>query len=75
MVEANQERRYGARISGLAGENTILVEQTSRIHPGTGNNPHTIDHDAQGRIIVRHVHRDNDAEVAQAVRDALTGNL
>ena len=75
MVEPNQERRYGARISGLDGRDVILVQQTSRLHPGAGNNPYTIDQDEQGNNIDRHVQRDNDAEIAQAVRDALAGQL
>ena len=69
------ELRYGVRISGLGGGNTILIEQTSREHPGTGSNPHTLDRDEQGRLIQRHVRLDNDAEIAQAVREALEGRL
>lgn len=69
------ERRYGTRISPLAGENTILISQTSRAHPRTGNNPYTLDHDEQGNLIERHVRLDDDAEMAQAVRDALMGEL
>ena len=69
------ERRYGARISGLDGGNTILIQQTSRVHPGTGNNPYTLYHDEQGSPIERHVRLDNDAEIAQAVREALKGEL
>ena len=64
------EGRYGARISGLDGGDIILIEQTSREHPGTGNNPYTIDRDK-----LRHVRRENDAEIALAVREALKGQL
>ena len=70
-----QERRHGARISPLGGGNTILVEQTSRLHPGSGNNPYTIDHDDKQSPITRHVRLDNDQEIAQAIRDALLGDL
>lgn len=71
----SEERRYGARISPLGGDGTILVEQTSRLHPGTGNNRHTIDHNADGKPIARHVHIGDTQGIAQAIRDALHGRL
>ena len=76
LAEERQERRYGARVSPLGRDGIILVEQTSRLHPGTGNNPYTIDHHPDdGRSITRHVHLDQDHEIAGAVRDALLGRL
>ena len=68
-------RRYGARISPLGGGLTILVEQTSRLHPDRGNNPHTLDLDVKGQPIARHVRLSDDHEVARAVRYALQGQL
>ena len=70
-----QVQRYGVRISPLSGEDIILVEQTSRLHPWTGNNPYTIDHDEDGRIICRHVDLNDDYAIAEAVRSALLGSL
>ena len=70
-----EERRYGARISALDGGDVILVEQTSRLHPGTGNNRYTIDHRPDGRLITRHVHLNDDNQIAEAIRDALLGRL
>jgi hypothetical protein len=69
--EEIQERRYGARVSPLSGHDVILVEQTSRLHPGTGNNRYTIDHHPDQRPNARHVRLDDD----QAIRDALLGQL
>ena len=70
-----QERRQGARISPLAQEDMILVIQTSRLHPGPGNNPYTIDLDDNRNPISRHVSLYDDEGIGQAIRDALLGQL
>ena len=60
--------RYGARIFPLAG-NKALVKQT--VKSGTAQNAdYVIDGQRE-----RHVDLADDAEVAQAVRDALAGEL
>ena len=70
------ERRYGARVSSLGEDGIILVQQTSQLHPGTGNNPYTIDHHpGGGKSVIRHVRLDQDHEIAEAIRDALLGQL
>ena len=68
------EMRYGVRISGLDGRDIILVEQTCREHPGTGNNPYVLPH-PDGKRYFKHVHRDADNELAMAVRAGLSGKL
>ena len=76
MVEPlHSDRRYGARVALLDHE-TILVQQTSREHPVTGNNPHALDHvPGTDKVISRHVHWANVEELSRAVRDALYGRL
>ena len=69
------EIRYGVRISGLDGGDTVLVEQTWREHPGSGNNRFTLNHPPDGKRFFRHVKFDDDAGIAEAVRDALKGQL
>ena len=71
----SEERSYGVRVSSLGGGEKILIKQTSREVIKGGNNRHTIDHDADGKEIFRHVDRKDDQAVAQAVRDALRGRL
>ena len=75
MSDSQRVRLYGARVSRPGGESTILIEQTSREHPGTGNNPYTIDQDDEGRNISRFVDFDNDGDIAQGIRDAVRGVL
>ena len=75
MSDSQRVRVFGARVSRPGSEGTILVEQTSREHPGTGNNPYTIDQNEEGRNISRFVDFDNDAGIAQAIRDAVQGIL
>ena len=69
------EIRYGVRISRLDDEGRILIEQTWREHPGTGNNPYRLTHPKHPKRRFRHIHRDNDEEIAETVRQALQGAL
>ena len=71
----SEQRSYGARVSPLGGSGTILVKQTSREHPGSRNNRHKIDHDADGKEIFRHVKMSDTQGIAQAIRDALGSRL
>ena len=73
--EPTQERRYGARVSPWGGGDYILVQQTSRLHPGDGNNPRTIDHHPGGKPITRPVRLGDCQAIAKAIRDALLGQL
>ena len=72
-------RRFGARIARLdqGGQAVILVQQTSREDQGPGsNNPYTIDrHPGSENQIERFVAWDNDEDLAQTIRAALTGEL
>ena len=69
-------KRHGARISSLAGKDTILIQQTVRDNVKGGNNRYILDHSESDRkIIERHVKIDDDAAIAKAVRKALTGDL
>lgn len=70
-------RVFGARISRLDGDpnGRILVFQTSK-QSEKPNAAYTIDKRADGKkMIFRHVDRNDDSAIAQAIRDALQGQL
>ena len=68
---ATEEVHFGARVSGLDNWGTVVVEQTSRKHPGAGNNPYTADHGPDGKPICRFVRFDSDQEIRDALRGCL----
>lgn len=63
--------KYGARVVNLP-PNVILVEQT-KFSDKQGR--YVIDHEPNGNKIERHVKRDDDHALAEAVRAALDGRL
>lgn len=63
--------KYGARIANLP-PNVILVEQT-KFSKKLGR--YIIDHDASGNKIERHVKRNDDLALAEAIRAAVEGRL
>ncbi|MEA2554172.1 MAG: hypothetical protein QOJ65_2348 [Fimbriimonadaceae bacterium] len=73
MGEEVSERnvRFNARVVYL-GPTTFLVEQTKYSEK---ERRYVIDHRPDGDKIERHVRADDDAEIADAVRAALSGTL
>lgn len=63
--------KFGARIVNLP-PNMILVEQT-KFSEKAGR--YVIDHEANGNKIERHVRRNDDQALGEAVRAALDGDL
>jgi len=63
--------KYGARIVNLP-PNVILVEQT-KFSEKQGR--YVIDHEDNGNKIERHVKRDDDKALADAIRAALDGRM
>ena len=61
----NMTGKFGARIYGL-DRYTVLVKQTKSI----GGGKYTLDGQRE-----KHCHIGDDAEIAQAVRDAIAGRL
>ena len=69
-----QELRYGARVSPLdPTQDTILIFQTSRLLPEESR--YTLDRDSDNNPIGRHVSLYDDQAIANAIRDALQGQL
>ncbi len=68
MEEKEKTKKFGARVYQLKG-GVILVKQT--VKSGAG---YTDDYVVDGQK-ERHVNPDDDAALAQAIRDALAGNL
>ena len=72
--QESTQLKYGVRVYRLESSR-VMFQQTSGEHPGSGNNPYTLDQDENGKPIQRFVDFDDCEGIGRAVQDALNRNL